>query len=385
MILLPIGTDVRPRKPPLANYLIVALNVAVFCLTDIFGGRAGEQVKALYTLDAARPLLFQYITYQFLHGDLTHLVGNMLFLFIFGNAVCDRMGGVGYALFYLAGGVFAGLTFVSTADNPILGASGSIAAVTTAFLALYPRVGVTLLFWVFIYLTTFSVPAMVVIVFKIILWDNILAPSLDRGAISNVAYSAHLGGYAFGFAVSLMMLLVRALPRHQFDIAALWDRRLRRGALAPAGRMARPVRVREIGSRPLDELSISPSERLRDEVLTALSAGRIGQAMASYLMLLELSPDAALPRAAQLELANHLAQAGRHDAAARAYELYLSAHPGSPDANQVRLLLGLIYNRYLGDYAAAARHLRLAAEGLGNESQRALAIDELHLAEARQF
>src|SRR5262245_15796191 len=193
MPLIPIGTDVRNRRVPVANIALVAINVLIFLFTDYLGGELGQDWKDRYTLDGARPLLYEYLTYQFLHGDFWHLTGNMLFLWIFGNAVCERMGNVPYLIFYLAGGVFAGVAYAQFADNPILGASGAIAAVTTAFLVLYPRVQITMLFWMFV-VFTFQIPAVVLIVFKIILWDNILAPSIarDQGHFSNVAHSAHL-------------------------------------------------------------------------------------------------------------------------------------------------------------------------------------------------
>ena len=82
---------------------------------------------------------------------------------------------------------------------------------TSAFLALFPRVHVTILVWA-IFAFWFQVPAMILIVFKIILWDNIVAPSFNQAAASNVAYSAHLGGYAFGFAIATALLAFRVLP-----------------------------------------------------------------------------------------------------------------------------------------------------------------------------
>jgi len=74
--------------------------------------------------------IWQFITYQFMHGDWMHLVGNMLFLWVFGNAVEDRFGHVGYAAFYLIGGIAAGVGHVLDTNAPVIGASGSVAAVT---------------------------------------------------------------------------------------------------------------------------------------------------------------------------------------------------------------------------------------------------------------
>lgn len=386
MPLIPIGTDVRPRHAPVANYALIAINVVIFLLTDVFGGARGELVKASYALDAARPQLYQYLTYQFLHGDALHLGGNMLFLWIFGNAVCDRIGTIGYLLFYLAGGVTAGVAFTSTADNPMVGASGAIAAVTTAFLALYPRVQITLLVWMVV-IFTFQVPATVLIVFKMVLWDNVLAPQFDRAAMSNVAYSAHLGGYAFGFIIALVLLLARALPRNQLDIISIWSRGARRYGLSPADARgpigARPVRFEELGSRPIELPPPAPTDQIRERIADRLRGGDPAGAAQAYLELLRLDPGAVLSSAQQIEVANALAQDRQYGAAAHAYEGYLDAYPASVDAAEVRLFLGLIYARYLAQDERAIHHLRRAVEGLRSEKQRQLAEAELAAAEAR--
>lgn len=389
MPLIPIGTDVRPQRAPAANYALIGLNVAVFAFTDLLGGQVGAGLKAYYALDAARPLLHQYLTYQFLHGDVLHLAGNMLFLWIFGNAVCDRMGSLAYALFYLAGGVAAGCAFTASAGNPIVGASGAIAAVTTAFLALFPRVHITMLVWLF-FIFTIQVPAMILIVFKIILWDNIIAPSFGQAAAANVAYSAHLGGYAFGFVVAMGLLAVRALPRNQFDLVALWSRYRRRagwGGKGGSGRggvvRARPVEVEELDSRPLQDVALTPVEELRERIAACLAERDAEGAVQAWLRLMELDPAQVLSRPQQLEIANHLAQARHYAASARAYEAFLSAYPGAPDAAQVRLFLGLIYSRYLQQYDRAALHLRRALDGLELDAQRTLAEEELRQAVGR--
>jgi tetratricopeptide (TPR) repeat protein len=306
-----------------------------------------------------------------------HLLGNMLFLWIFGNAVCDRMGGLSYLLFYLAGGVAAGVGFAYGNDNQLIGASGAIAAVTTAFLALFPRVHVTLLLWFFI-VTMIQLPAMAVIVFKIILWDNIVAPRLEQGMVSNVAYSAHLAGYAFGFAVAMGMLAVRALPRNNFDMLGLLDRRLRRSGI-DADVLARPA-VRPTPALPV-EPRIDEHERLREDIVDRIYEHDLAEAARLYRELRQLRPDLTLPHRQQLEIANYLSQTQRQAEAADAYEAFLAAYPSAADADQVRLLLGLVCNRHLHDRPRAARHLRAALQGLTNADQRQLALDELARAE----
>ncbi|MFO0838836.1 MAG: rhomboid family intramembrane serine protease [Phycisphaerae bacterium] len=384
MLIIPIGTEVRLRRAPLGNYLLLGLNIAVFLLGDL--GRVEWAGKEQFMFNASLPTLGQYVSYQFLHGDVYHLLGNMLFLWIFGNAVCDRMGSVAYVLFYLAGGVFAAFAYAHYNNSPLLGASGAIAAVTTAFLVLFPRVHVAMLLWVFFYMTTFQLPSMILIVFKIILWDNVVAPMLDQhaGMAASVAYSAHLAGYAFGFCVSLLLLLTRALPRSQFDQLALMQRWMRRGGVgdfAPAGPVrTRAIRLEEVESRPLEAPRLTAAEQLREDILDRLAERDVGEAARLTLRLFELDPPNVLPRAAQLELANYFAQREQHELAVRMYEAYLAAYPGAADAAQVRLMAGLIWRRYLGDAPRAAAHLREALDGLNSETQRALAMEELRLA-----
>lgn len=410
--MIPIGTDVRLRARPVGNYVLIGLNVAVMLASGVIPPQVLD--AALPPLRASVPALVEYLTYQFRHGDLWHLAGNMLFLWIFGNAVCDRMGSLSYVLFYLAGGVFAGVAYAQLNQNPMVGASGSIAAVTTAFLVLYPRVHITILIWFFI-ITTVQLPAMILIVFKIILWDNIIAPGLDQGAVSNVAYSAHLGGYAFGFSIAMLMLGVRAMPRNQFDLLALWNRWLRRtGVDLPPSRhgydpgevtfgvpRARRVDASETDSHPLDDPPLAPHEQLREDILDRLSERDYEEAAHLYAQLAALRPPPdepehggpgeggpstaggrieLLPRDALLELANYLAQTQRHAAALEAYESFLRAYPTAHDAAAVRLLCGLIARRYLGDRERAVSHLQIALDALSNQNQRELADQELRLA-----
>lgn len=387
-MLIPIRAEIRTRRPPRANHVLIALNILIFLYTDMLGGAA---IKQLYMLDAAWPSLWQYISYQFLHGDIMHLLGNMLFLWIFGNAVCDRMGPVVYVMFYLAGGVAAGMTFAYFAENPLLGASGSIAAVTAAFLVLFPRVNITMLlfFWI---ITFIEIPAIWVILFKIILWDNVIAP-LNSGMVSNVAHSAHLGGYGFGIAVGLLLLGFRALPRNPFDLIGLWTRWQRRSGYVPSmgggggGSTARrPRQVRPSIPFP-DSASeageLSPVIRLRERILDAIEDHRLDDAVALYHELLTTDPKQVLPRRQQLEIANQLKVMGQMIGSADAYERFLAAYPSTPEAPQVRLLAALICNRYLDRPQRAAELLRNAVDHLTVEAERGLALQELRDAEAR--
>ncbi|MFQ5807897.1 MAG: hypothetical protein ACE5I3_15740, partial [Phycisphaerae bacterium] len=195
------------------------------------------------------------------------------------------------------------------------------------------------------------------------------------------------GGYAFGLSVALAMLVLRGLPRTQFDLLALWSRWQRRsgvrGEMRFGGpRPARPIIVEELKSRPLEPLKLTPLEQLREDILDRISEHDLDEAARLYLQSLELDANHVLPRSQQLEIGNHLAQSQRYEAAVRAYEGFLAAYPTAADGAQVRLYAGLICQRYLGDPRRAAAHLRAALAGLTLESQRQLARREIEAAEA---
>ncbi len=235
-MIIPISTDTQIRRTPWANYVLIGLNVLVFLA---LGGSDRHAMDGRQSLGEQLALmgddihLYQFFTYQFMHANWAHIGGNMLFLWIFGNAVNGKMGHAPYVLFYLAGGIAAaiGHAYMNPDFGGMVGASGAIAAVTTAYLALFPRSRVTVLYWWFL-IGTFELPSMLLIVFKMILWDNVLAQSF-AGA-SNVAFDAHLAGYAFGFLSTIALLGIRALPRDQFDIVALWRRWFHRQAFRTA-------------------------------------------------------------------------------------------------------------------------------------------------------
>ncbi|MBP7933196.1 MAG: rhomboid family intramembrane serine protease [Phycisphaerae bacterium] len=371
---IPISTDTSIRRTPWVNYGLVTANLIAFLLTQAShtGGRHTEpSTLAVWlgggVLDGQSPELYQFFTYQFLHANFAHIAGNMLFLWVFGNAVNAKMGHAPYLLFYLAGGVFAATAYGFGNDQALIGASGSIAAVTGAYLALFPRSHITVLYW-FIVIGTFELPSMLMIVFKLILWDNIMAPKMVGG--SNVAFGAHLAGYFFGFLALVFMLWLHAMPRDQFDVVALWRRWLQRQAMATAmgdpnaqaraqyGRVARPVSVDAVAGPHGEPVIVSdPIVTLRSEITDALDRNERDAAASLYEKLMEIDPRQVLPRQQQLDIGNQLCFSGRLPQAAATYEKFLNQYPTAQEADQVRLLLGIIYVRDLHQYEIAEGHL----------------------------
>ncbi|MEE8169116.1 MAG: rhomboid family intramembrane serine protease [Phycisphaerae bacterium] len=393
MILFPIRTDSPVRHVPYVNYALIAINILIFFVLDVLGTSTlatwGEQAKTPLMLWPAEPLVLQFISYQFLHGDSTHLLGNMFFLWLFGNSVNGKMGHLTYLLFYLAGGAFAGLGFAAAQSaTPCLGASGSVAAVTTAYLVLFPRSQVTVFYWFFIYIGTMEIGSILWIGGKMIVWDNYLAMNI-KGQYTNVAFEAHLAGYFCGFSLALLMLWIRALPRDQYDVLALFKRWYQRSTYRAAMQNPNTRARAQYGrvSRNADELpqarpasgaagaaevveASGPAAALRTEIGHSIYQNDFNTAADKYMELIAMDASQVLPRRQQLDVANQLMTLSRFPQAADAYEKYLTTYPRTPEAEQVSLLLGILYARYLQRYDLARKHLGEALTRLTNPQQR---------------
>ncbi len=369
MLILPIRTESPARDMPTANYVLIAVNMLLFLLFEpqlVAPALVAFRDRHL-VFDSVAPEFHQFLTYQFMHADGMHVLGNLLFLWVFGNGVNAKMGNVPYVLFYLAGGVFAAWGFTMMQDGPsqLVGASGAIAAVTTAYLALFPRCRVTVLVWFFFFIHFFHWPAMLLIGLKVIVWDNIVAPSI--GGASNIAYYAHLAGYLFGFVGAVAMLVVHAVPRDQFDILALWRRwHLRRefaNTMADPEARARaqygtPARV-PTGSatqRAAEEQPLDASASLRGRIGEALQQGDLVQATGLYEELVAADPRQCLSEREQLQVAREFYRTRRFPQAA-AFHRFTQAYPHSTEVTNIRLLLGIIYARDLRQYEVADKHL----------------------------
>ncbi len=384
LIVVPIRTEAAIRRTPSVNYALMAINVLAFFLTEprIGGTRLAAMAQEHLFFHAPSPALHQFFTYQFLHGDIWHLLGNMLFLWVFGNSVCGKMRGGPYLLFYLACGVFAAWAnaLLKTEPFSLIGASGAIAGVTTAYLALFPRSYVTVMVWFFFFIHFFELPAMIIIGLKIIVWDNVIAPGLGRGS-EQVAHLAHLGGYLFGFLGALSMLLVRALPRDQFDILALWSRWNRRRAWTaatndPAGAARARIgtvahddsadaKKREIESQHLDKIA-----EFRGLIGRRIDLGETSEAIGLYEQLQALSPRQALAETHQLEIAREYYRTGRFASAAEAFERFVECYPDATETPNVRLLLGIICARDLQRFEVADRLLTQSMTTLRDDDRR---------------
>jgi membrane associated rhomboid family serine protease len=225
--MFPIGDDNSDRRiTPFVNYVFIALNILVFVFLQGLGGNdafsyafslvpreittgvdlTGVQVVRDMLGHEGRvrhfatplPVYFNFLSSMFMHGDFLHLGGNMLFLWIFGDNIEDRIGHIRFAVFYLICGFAAAAgQIVVDSDSiiPMLGASGAISGVLGGYIVLFPHRRVRAI--LFNFLT--EVPAYVAIGIWIA-YQLILGYMTDPGT-GGVAYAAHIGGFIAGIAL----------------------------------------------------------------------------------------------------------------------------------------------------------------------------------------
>jgi membrane associated rhomboid family serine protease len=327
--------------------------------------------------------LRQLVTYAFLHGGYMHVIGNMFFLYLFGNNVNDKLGHIGYLGFYLAGGLFAGIGHTILHADPVLGASGAVAAVTGAYLVLFPRTLITVLYW-FLIISTMEVQALYFIIFKLIVWDNLIEPKFSPAAI---AYSAHLAGYAFGIAAMLVVLATGLIAGSTFDLLAMlkrWNLRRRYRDVVSSGynpftgrTMTKQIKAKEIKKTAAQQKLEEKTKQLRNEIASRIAQRNLAAAAEAYLELVELDSEQILPRQYLLDIANQLASENKHAESAQAYEKFLTHYSKYEYVEQVQLMLGILYSRYLHQTELAIKHLTAAAEKLTDLGQLKMCNDEL--------
>jgi membrane associated rhomboid family serine protease len=219
---IPIRDTNRSDTYPLANYGIIAVTLVAFVIELLQGPRLKEFIY-LYGLVPARyadtqiaahfttgQQVLPFFTSLLLHGGILHLVGNMWFLYIFGDNVEDRLGHLRYLLFYLICGLAAGASHLVLnwhSNVPTIGASGAIAGVMGAYLILYPRARILTLIPLFFFFPFVEVPAF----FFIGIWFlfQFLSAAGSTGQAGGIAFWAHVGGFVFGIVFLKLFEIVR--------------------------------------------------------------------------------------------------------------------------------------------------------------------------------
>ncbi|MFL4470575.1 rhomboid family intramembrane serine protease [Tateyamaria armeniaca] len=214
--MFPIRDHNPSGRTPYVTYMLMAANIGIFlsyvslfddprALNAFFFDYAA--IPARITMGDGLSTLFSSM---FLHGGWMHLIGNMLFLFIFGDNIEDEMGHIPYLVFYLAAGIVAGLVQVISAPGstiPTVGASGAIAGVMGSYLLLFPKARVDILLILIVFIRIFPIPAWILLA----VWFGMqfvggIGADLEAGG---VAYWAHAGGFVAGLALTLPLWLKR--------------------------------------------------------------------------------------------------------------------------------------------------------------------------------
>jgi hypothetical protein len=216
--MLPLSDGMQARRFPVVTVALIAANLAVWILYELPDLDAAVREASFYacdvdnTCDSPQPWPISWFTAMFLHASWDHILGNLLFLAIFGKNVEDAFGRLGFLGFYLAGGLAA--TVVQTAITllaspeadaqiPMLGASGAVSAVLGAFLVLYPHARIKTLVLVVIV----KIPAWVYLggwfVYQFLEARSAILNPEEGG--SGVAFAAHVGGFVFGMLVVFVL------------------------------------------------------------------------------------------------------------------------------------------------------------------------------------
>lgn len=370
---LPVGDAPNPKGIPFVTYLLIAANVAAFVLLNVpLGSRRAdladpafrEYVEVMarelegrasvrdlvaqtsaYDLFAfehgyrpAAPQAADLLSCMFLHGGLMHLLGNMLFLWIYGDNVERRLGPLPYLFWYLLTGVAATLSHAlvfSSSDIPLVGASGAISGVLGFYFLLFPRNTVRVLAFLppFV-MQVFEIPARFVLGMYLLV-DNLL-PFLFAGE-GGVAHGAHIGGFVAGALVAWVGDR-RGLSAHPSDIEA--------PEAAPSG----PNAVR-----------------------AALAEGRFAEAARDYFALPAPSARGALSASEAVALASWLRETGHADAALQLLRRVVRDVPAGVGLAEVYALAGIILLEDRGEPTAAYQYL-LAALEMGPGPQTATAV-----------
>jgi len=205
--MFPIKVTQPSYSRPIVTVLLIVANIYVFLHEQWLDPWARNHFVAEYSL---RPAYFHaenLLTHMFLHASWIHVLGNMLFLWVFGDNVEDILGHFKYLLFYLLCGVTAGLSQVMIdpySRIPMVGASGAIAGVMGAYLVKFPRSEVKMLAW-FIFIFTFDVPAWAMLIY----WFGMQLlggyGSLGEMSQGGTAFFAHIGGFIMGIVLIFLM------------------------------------------------------------------------------------------------------------------------------------------------------------------------------------
>ncbi|WP_146663354.1 rhomboid family intramembrane serine protease [Anaerohalosphaera lusitana] len=291
-MLIPLEVDVPEERWPVVNWFIIGACVVIFGFEMLCFAADDFSLFEPFVLDGFG--LTGMFGHMWLHGGIMHLIGNMVFLWIFGNAVCAKLGNIRFLLFYLAVGLISGSAHVIFGGERAIGASGAINGVVGIFLVFFPANAITcgFIWWLIppIY-TTFTLSSYWMILF----WLTFDIWGAFSGIESGTAYWAHVGGFAGGFGLGVLMLKMGWVEMERYEESLLsmlgMDRKMVAVKAKDAGleakkvedknsayqeaREARLKRERERWKREAAEAARAKAERAAEQVQRAKAGGGV--------------------------------------------------------------------------------------------------------------
>ncbi len=380
---LPVGDYPNPRSTPYANYLLIAANVAVWLLVSLpliaappdlndpvllqylqyLGARGPVPAQAiLEQLSAYDLFVFKYgyrpadpspltlFSSLFLHGGWMHLIGNMLFLFIFGDNVEHRLGHGGYLLGYLATGVVATLffaMFVPGSETPLVGASGAISGVLGCYFLWFPRNTVKVFVFLFPFImNTFMIPSRLVLGFYLVI-DNVLPFLFSAGGAGGggVAHGAHIGGFVGGLGLAWGL---ERLPRLK-----LW-------------RAERKFQAEESAPDPQGASLLNPAALVHHH----LRNDRPRQAAALFLRMEQRRDRQSVESEDVIAVGDYLLEQGRDDLALPVFRRFIAERPDDFCIDRAFLGAGRSLLRHSRQITSAYQYFLQALETARSEATR---------------
>lgn len=364
---LPIGDDNPNERTPFVHYAILGVNALVFLYMLTLSRADGFAFVMRWGLIPADFRMLNLFTSLYVHAGILHLAGNMLFLWIVGDNVEDRLGHVGYFIFYHAAGAAASLAhvaFVPGSELPLVGASGAISAIMGAYAVFFPNARIKIWYWVFLF---FMNVVYVSAKWAVGLWFLLQLLLFAMGGGSGVSYDAHIGGLVFGVGVAFALKKLVLKPHDPV-----------RRIVTPAGVMSTGGSFAETGVA--DDLGHGLSSA--DAIERALDAGRADVAFRMFGRVTGAPTSEPLPEEALADLGNALITSSAYGNAARVYEELLQRYPDGEYSAEAAFRLGTIQSRVFEDYLHARDHLVYAHRAHEDANRRAQALDELRRIDA---
>jgi len=388
-MIIPIGDDNPSTRIPWVTYALIAINVVVFIVVNRFGPLSAA-ISREWGFVPNDPTWYTFVTSVFLHGDIFHIVFNLLFLWIFGDNVEDKLGHVLYFLFYVVAGALACafyLLFTGFAGGsvPLIGASGAIAGVMGCYMVFFPEARIRIFYWFFFF---FMGVLRIRAKWALGIWVamNLASWLIFRSRyVTGVAYAAHVGGFMIGIGAALLLKgwLVRSgrvsrqdewtgfAPEGSSPVSRKRAERLRPQSFQQAGSEPvapeKPVSPEEPSVSRFDRDYVSPRVQTdrshegffgtEEAIVECMRTGQMDLALEKYRDYIRMRHAKALPSRAQIEIAAEMFKLKDFEAALEAYRRYLSRYPTGPDAPEAKFRLGVILSRYRKEYFRAREYL----------------------------